>query len=129
MEKMAVLAPMPTASVRTATAVKPGLLASWRSAKRRSFIGSRGSGIGCQGRTEESAAQSKAAERSDPRSPTPDRYARDLFPKGHCTSEPGSAPPGKPCGQHARQAEPADGEHERRRIQWRQTVQQRGRIP
>src|SRR5690242_21112222 len=33
---MAVLAPMPNASVTIATAVKPGLLRSWRSAKRRS---------------------------------------------------------------------------------------------
>src|SRR5947199_6496271 len=31
-------APMPSASVSTATAVKPGFFSSWRKAKRRSFI-------------------------------------------------------------------------------------------
>src|SRR5256885_1829103 len=35
--KMAVLAPIPRASVSTATAVKPGLFASVRTAKRRSW--------------------------------------------------------------------------------------------
>ena len=34
--KIAVLAPMPSASVRIATAAKPGALSSWRRAKRRS---------------------------------------------------------------------------------------------
>src|SRR5437867_13052123 len=36
--KMAVLAPMPSASVSTATAVKPGFFSSWRKANLRSFI-------------------------------------------------------------------------------------------
>src|SRR5213593_1558683 len=36
--KMAVLAPMPSASVSTATAVKPGPFSSWRKANLRSFI-------------------------------------------------------------------------------------------
>src|SRR5207302_6555505 len=36
--KIAVLAPMPSASVSTATAVKPGFLSSWRKANLRSFI-------------------------------------------------------------------------------------------
>src|SRR5258707_12143743 len=35
---MAVFAPMPSASVSTATAVKPGFFSNWRKAKRRSFI-------------------------------------------------------------------------------------------
>src|SRR5213596_775915 len=35
---MAVVAPMPSASVSTATAVKPGFFSNWRKAKRRSFI-------------------------------------------------------------------------------------------
>src|SRR5664279_4674929 len=35
---MAVFAPIPSASVRTAMRVKPGDLRSWRRAKRRSFI-------------------------------------------------------------------------------------------
>src|SRR5204863_10052921 len=35
---MAVLAPMPSARVSTAIAVKPGFFSSWRKAKRRSFI-------------------------------------------------------------------------------------------
>src|SRR5437867_4757623 len=35
---MAVFAPMPSAKVSTATAVKPGFFKSWRKAKRRSFI-------------------------------------------------------------------------------------------
>src|SRR6266851_6597310 len=35
---MAVQAPMPSASVSTATAVKPGCLSSWRKANLRSFI-------------------------------------------------------------------------------------------
>ena len=35
----AVFAPMPSASVSMATAVKPGFLSNWRKAKRRSFIG------------------------------------------------------------------------------------------
>src|SRR5437773_11047107 len=38
MLKMAVLAPMPSASVRTATKVNPGDLRSWRRANFRSFI-------------------------------------------------------------------------------------------
>src|SRR5712672_2639789 len=36
--KMAVFAPMPRASVSTATAVKPGFFISWRKANLRSFI-------------------------------------------------------------------------------------------
>src|ERR1700704_1695421 len=36
--KMAVLAPIPKPRDRTATAVKPGLLRSWRKAKRKSWI-------------------------------------------------------------------------------------------
>src|SRR5881296_1898923 len=36
--KTAVLAPMPSASVSTATAVKPGFFSSWRKANLRSFI-------------------------------------------------------------------------------------------
>src|SRR5881392_913164 len=36
--KIAVFAPMPSASVSTATAVKPGFFSNWRRAKRRSFI-------------------------------------------------------------------------------------------
>src|SRR5437762_1143856 len=36
--KIAVFAPMPRASVRTATAVKPGFFSSWRKANLRSFI-------------------------------------------------------------------------------------------
>src|SRR5436305_4406644 len=39
--KMAVFAPMPSASVSTATAVKPGFFSNWRRAKRRSFISAR----------------------------------------------------------------------------------------
>src|SRR5947207_10102490 len=40
--KIDVLAPMPSASVSTATAVKPGFLSNWRKANLRSFI------AGCQ---------------------------------------------------------------------------------
>src|SRR5438445_8764376 len=36
--KMAVFAPMPSASVSTATAVKPGFFSNWRKANLRSFI-------------------------------------------------------------------------------------------
>src|SRR5947199_7590695 len=36
--KIAVLAPMPSASVSTATAVKPGFFSNWRKANLRSFI-------------------------------------------------------------------------------------------
>src|SRR5437773_578136 len=36
--KMAVFAPMPSASVSTATAVKPGFFSNWRKANFRSFI-------------------------------------------------------------------------------------------
>src|SRR5216110_2398466 len=36
--KIAVFAPMPSASVSTATAVKPGFFSSWRKANLRSFI-------------------------------------------------------------------------------------------
>src|SRR6266545_6753241 len=36
--KMAVFAPIPSASVSTATAVKPGFLSNWRKANLRSFI-------------------------------------------------------------------------------------------
>ena len=36
--KIAVFAPMPSASVSTATAAKPGFFSSWRKAKRRSFM-------------------------------------------------------------------------------------------
>src|SRR5688572_26165495 len=36
--KMAVLAPIPRPSVRTATTVKPGFFSNWRNANRRSFI-------------------------------------------------------------------------------------------
>src|SRR5688572_28544862 len=39
--KMAVLAPIPSASVRTATAVKPRFFRSWRKAYLRSFIAQR----------------------------------------------------------------------------------------
>ena len=35
---IAVLEPIPSASVSTATAVKPGFLSNWRSAKRKSSI-------------------------------------------------------------------------------------------
>src|SRR6266540_1977746 len=38
MLKIAVFAPMPSASVSTATAVKPGFFNSWRKANLRSFI-------------------------------------------------------------------------------------------
>src|SRR5262245_24683131 len=38
-EKMAVLAPMPSARVSTATAVKPGFFKSWRKANFKSFMG------------------------------------------------------------------------------------------
>src|SRR5205823_9365474 len=38
MLKIAVQAPMPSASVSTATAVKPGFFSSWRTANLRSFI-------------------------------------------------------------------------------------------
>src|SRR2546425_4106411 len=37
-EKIAVFAPMPSASVSTATAVKPGFFSNWRKANLRSFI-------------------------------------------------------------------------------------------
>src|SRR5205807_9694090 len=37
MLKIAVFAPMPNASVSTATAVKPGFFSNWRKAKRRSL--------------------------------------------------------------------------------------------
>src|SRR2546428_12061524 len=37
-EKIAVFAPMPSASVSTATAVKPGFFRSWRRANLRSFM-------------------------------------------------------------------------------------------
>src|SRR5437016_7101525 len=36
--KIAVFAPMPRASVSTATAVKPGFFSNWRTANLRSFI-------------------------------------------------------------------------------------------
>src|SRR5438552_12112839 len=36
--KMAVFAPIPSASVSTATAVKPGFLSNWRKANFKSFI-------------------------------------------------------------------------------------------
>ena len=36
--KMAVFAPMPSARVSTATAVKPGFFSNWRKANLRSFI-------------------------------------------------------------------------------------------
>ena len=36
--KIAVFAPIPSASVRMAIRVKPGDFRSWRSAKRRSFM-------------------------------------------------------------------------------------------
>ena len=36
--KMAVFAPMPSASVSTATAVKQGFFSSWRRANLKSFI-------------------------------------------------------------------------------------------
>ena len=36
--KMAVFAPMPSASVSTATAVKPGFFSNWRKVNLRSFI-------------------------------------------------------------------------------------------
>src|SRR5438094_10201803 len=36
--KMAVFAPMPSASVSTATVVKPGFFSSWRKANFKSFI-------------------------------------------------------------------------------------------
>src|SRR5438094_1442025 len=36
--KIAVFAPMPSASVSTATAVKPGFFSNWRKANLRSFI-------------------------------------------------------------------------------------------
>ena len=35
--KIAVFAPIPSARVSTATAVKPGFFSSWRKAKRRSL--------------------------------------------------------------------------------------------
>jgi len=38
---MAVVAPMPSASVSTATEVKPGFLSNWRRANLKSFIGER----------------------------------------------------------------------------------------
>src|SRR6267378_1675153 len=38
MLKMAVLAPIPSASVRIATAANPGFLINWRSARRKLFI-------------------------------------------------------------------------------------------
>src|SRR6266404_5640647 len=38
MLKMAVFAPIPSASVRIATAANPGFLISWRSARRKLFI-------------------------------------------------------------------------------------------
>src|SRR5213596_2534969 len=46
---MAVFAPMPRASVSTATAVKPGFLSNWRQAKRRSFIETIGEGRRARG--------------------------------------------------------------------------------
>src|SRR5213594_629220 len=49
--KMAVFAPMPSASVSTATAVKPGFFSSWRKAKRRSFMAQGGHGLGEQERS------------------------------------------------------------------------------
>src|SRR5438552_13565697 len=39
---MAVFAPMPNASVSTATAVKPGFFSNWRKANFKSFTGGRG---------------------------------------------------------------------------------------
>src|SRR2546422_157104 len=42
---MAVLAPMPSASVSTATVVKPGFFSNWRKANLRSFISERFHGI------------------------------------------------------------------------------------
>src|SRR5467141_3501962 len=47
--KIAVFAPMPRASVSTATAVKPGFFNSWRKAKRRSFIEALGDSRGAIG--------------------------------------------------------------------------------
>src|SRR5207302_7143708 len=43
--KIAVFAPIPSASVSTATAVKPGFFNSWRNANLRSFITQRLNGI------------------------------------------------------------------------------------
>jgi hypothetical protein len=40
--KIAVLPPMPSASVSTATVVKPGFFSSWRKANLRSFMVGRG---------------------------------------------------------------------------------------
>src|SRR6266436_490000 len=47
--KIAAFAPIPSASVSTATAVKPGFLNNWRQAKRRSFIETIGEGRGARG--------------------------------------------------------------------------------
>src|SRR6059058_4302541 len=49
MLKIAVLAPMPSASVSTATAVKPGFFSNWRKANLRSFITQRHHRIGPRG--------------------------------------------------------------------------------
>src|SRR5438874_11577109 len=53
----------------------------------------------------------------------------DLLPKRNCGGEPGSAAGGEPRREQAHEAEHADGERERCRIQGRQAVKKARCIP
>src|SRR5438445_12992671 len=63
--KMAVFAPIPSARVSTATAVKPGFLSNWRKANFKSFITQRLHGIDfrCTARRQPAGQQGDRSEK------------------------------------------------------------------
>src|SRR5438128_12541513 len=65
--KMAVFAPMPRASVSTATAVKPGFFSNWRKADLRSFITQRLNRIELRGPARGQAAGEKRHQTEEQR--------------------------------------------------------------
>src|SRR5213594_694655 len=93
---IAVLAPIPRASVSTATAVNPGRLASGRGVEGRSLMGAGGKGAGGQGRDglRPAAFDRRSALTPDPRPPAPIHIATP--PRDRPASLDGPAPPPPP---------------------------------
>src|SRR5947207_8502202 len=81
--KMAVFAPMPSASVSTATAVKPGFFSNWRKANFKSFITQRLHRIdfGC------AAPGQPAREQSDAKQNERGRHERERVVRFHIVEQ------------------------------------------
>src|SRR5881275_1971767 len=89
---IAVFAPMPSASVSTATAVKPGFFSSWRMANFRSFMAQRLHRIDSRRAAGGNEASSECDGHEDERGDREDQWIRGGDAKQHALQ--------KACGEH-----------------------------